>query len=169
MSKFIAQIKNTDLDFNYGHNKANDARFRDFCRANQDKFVNIELEEPPVFSLVKFFEGPVVQYYFYQHGLVVPLRNFRDAREALKLKFNPIEIIADDGSKKIVAGSLSGKGSKFYNSFLEIIEKYFKEKGYEFPDSKEYNDWIKTAPGASEIFIPVTYLVEAYNKNKKYK
>ncbi len=169
MSHFIAQIINSKPELNHGDNTTNHARFGDFLKANERKFLKIELVEPPVFSLKKFFEGPVVQYYFYQHGLKVPFRDFRDARESLKLLFNPIKIITSTGDVKTVPGSLSGKNAKFYDLFLKNIEKYFKENKYEFPNSQEYNDWIKTAPSVNELYKPVIHLVEVYKKKKNIK
>lgn len=159
MTVFIAQSKDGQLKLS----EFNAARFRDWLKKNPNKWIRIEPDEPPTFSLRKFFEGPVVQYYFYQHNVGV-FRDFRDARESLKREFNPEWIINAKGEREMVGGSTAKRSKQWWIVFLQRIEQYFLQNGYEFPISKEYDNWLKSAPNVDEIFPPLLRLIDTYKK-----
>lgn len=168
MRDIIAQSINGEMEMG----KQNEAILHDWLAKNPKKYIRISPEEPPTYSLRKFFEGAVVPYYFYQHNIGV-YRDFRDARESLKLEFNPIWIINSKGERQQIGGSTLDKNKDWWNNefdknkpqgFLKKIETYFLQNGYEFPDSETYKKWYESAPFPDEIFPSLKRLIELYKK-----
>lgn len=166
MTVFVCQIQNGGLVFDKAGQTMNGHRWADFKKNNEGEFIRIENMEKEPYKIHRFFEGAVVKYYFYQHGLIVPFRTFIDARESLKLQFYPVKIVDDLGQWRTIGGSLSQKSNKFFQAFLDRIEENFKERGYEFPSSKEYRDWIDTVPDITKEFPPLLKLIENYKLKK---
>lgn len=139
------------------------ALLHDWIRANPGRKIRIECQEPPSYSMRKFFEGAVVQYFFYQHNRGA-FRDFRDSRESLKLEFNPTWIINAAGRRQMIGGSTAGKSKDWWVAFLDRIQDYFMQSGYEFPDSEEYKKWVRSAPLVDEIFPPLRRLIALYKR-----
>lgn len=140
------------------------AQLNDWLRSNPRKYVRIEPQEPPTYNVRKFFEGAVTPYFFYQHNPGI-FRDFRDARESLKLEFNPVWIVNAKGDRQMIGGSTQGRSKEWWFTFLGRVQDYFMQNGYEFPDSEEYKKWVASAPLVDELFPPLERLVEAYRKS----
>lgn len=132
----------------------------------EGKKIKIAEDEDTTPKLRKFFEGAVVKYFFYQHEAFT---NFKEARESLKLEFNAEKVLnLKTGNYQMQGGSTSGKSLKWWsneqkNGFLDRIERYFIDNGYEYPDSEAYNEWLeKETPSINEIYPPLKKIIEAY-------
>jgi len=123
------------------------------------KDVEIQVDRRANLQLIKFFEGAVVPYFHYQSGLA--FKTFADARNALKLEFYPEKVLSIKNEYVITAGSLSTLYEKAQRTkdFLEKIEHYFAENGYEFPDSEDFKKWQNSAPDPNEIYAPLLRLM----------
>lgn len=164
MSIFLGKIQKTGkvegitlgTQFNYG-------RFHDWAEKHQGKVVRIELREPISINKRRFFEGAVVHYFFYQHGIGV-FKDFSEARECLKREFNPVFVKRLDGSVETQGGSTEKKSNEWFGVFLEKIQDYFMQQGYEFPDPEQYKKWVESAPLPGEVYPPLERLIEIYKK-----
>lgn len=161
MEVFRGKIKDGVLKFF----KADMQRLEKFYRENEGADVELRDWKPTNYSKRKFFEGPVTQYFFYQHEPGA-FENFKEAREALKLECNPVRVKGITPGFAITAGgSTAEKSDKWFANFLERIQhQVFLPNGYEFPDSEEYNAWINSAPGIGEVYPPVELLAKNYKR-----
>ena len=129
------------------------------------KRVNIEVDERTNEEKLRFIEGAITPYYFYQHNVGV-FKNFRDARLSLKSLFNMGWYINPEGKQETVIESMS----KIYASkvktqkFIDNCQRMFDENGYEFPDSEKYCAWRDSAPPPNAIYPPLEKLINKYNE-----
>ena len=136
---------------------------RNALQKDAGKMADIVIDRRANAKKIGFFEGPITQYFFYQHEKGV-FDNFREAREALKLELNPKYIKNVKGKSVITAGSLE----KVYESnrattvLLEKAQDFFMQNGYIFPDSEDYKKWRDSAPGPDEVYPPLQKLADKW-------
>lgn len=159
MRAIIAQAKEGRMEIS----EFNKAQLNDWLKANPGKKIRIEPQEPPTYNLRKFFEGPVTQYFFYQHKKGI-FENFREAREALKLELYPVWVKDLNGNRLKMGGSTAGRNKEWWMVFLEKAQDLFMTCGYEFPNSEDYKKWIESAPDINEVYQPLQRLIETHNK-----
>ena len=147
-------------------NKGDVEAFHRWCSMNEGEDFEIREFKPISYSKRKFFEGPVTQYFFYQHDPGV-FDNFREAREALKLAANPVLVKMLTGGGVTAPGSTVDKSDKWFAAFLERIHHdVFLANGYEFPDPDDYAEWCNSAPSPYEVYPPLEQMIRNYKNNK---
>ncbi len=122
-------------------------------------------------ELRRFMEGAVKQYFFYQH-LPGVFKDFSEARETLKIIANHTKYAyTPKGTKIEIPRSMSEvySSSQKAKDFLEKLQVYFMENGYEFPSSEHFKDWQDTAVMKGEEYPPLISLKEKYNKQVEVK
>ena len=127
------------------------------------KRVKIVIDERSNIEKIRFIEGAIQKYYFFQHNVGV-FKDFRDARLSLKKLFNLGWYINPEGKQEEVIESMS----KIYASktktqkFIDSCQIMFEQNGYEFPDSHDYNRWSDTAVEPDAIYPPLKDLIARY-------
>lgn len=160
--KFQAQIKNGELDY---YNEHNFGKFKTWAKKNEKVRIAITDDEPIGTQKRRFFEGAVVPYFAVQHFINgAPMSN-DEARKTLIYEFNIDFVIKLDGTKKRTAGSTTKFNDEGFRVFLERIENYFKQNGYEYPSSEEYKKWEATAPLIDEESPPLARLKKLARDN----
>lgn len=161
MEVFKGKITNGKTQLNKGELP----RFYKWLAENEGADFELREWKPTTWSKRKFFEGPVTQYFFYQHEPGA-FDNFHEAREALKLECNPVRVKGiTPGFAVTGAGSTANKPDKWFAAFLERIHHdVFLANGYEFPDPENYQEWLDSAPGPGEAYPPLELLVKNYKR-----
>lgn len=142
------------------------ALFQMWLDDHNGKRVIITIDDPTSTQFRRFFEGAVVPYYAYQQHLfdqeqqVWRRFSFIEARENLKLEFNPSYLMGRGGKRQTVAGSTALLNKAQFGAFLEKIQHWFLENGYQFPNSEDHNKWMKTAPLVGEVYPPLKKIIE---------
>lgn len=141
-------------------------RLKKWLKFHDRKRLRIEVEEPSSYNMQKFFEGAVVPFFALQHPLNGKHMGFKGARDALKREFNPVYVVSITGDKKIEGGSLSElyRNKAKMLKFMDRVQNYFLQNGYEFPDSEDYKKWRDSAPDVGEIYPPLKRLFETMKK-----
>lgn len=129
---------------------------------HEGKGVIIEIDERESWEKRKFFEGAISQFFYYQHPYS-NWKNFREAREALKLEFNGEWINDREGNQQRNGKSTKMSNAKF-TEFLGKIQADFQENGLEFPDSEDYIRWIESAPDPDAVYPPLQKLIDKYKQ-----
>lgn len=114
---------------------------------------------------IKFIEGAITPYFYYQH-LKGVYQNFKEARNGLKWACNWTGFEIDEkGEQREVTKSMSDIYSSKTRTqwFIDMAEQYFRENGYRFPDSEHYRAWEKMAPDKGAVYPPLQELVDKYN------
>lgn len=130
----------------------------------------LSVDEPTSTQLRRFYEGAVCPYFAYQHLLVDEKRQcwrrmgFPEAREALKLEFNPIYIKSIKGSRETVGGTTTAFNKEEFREYVEKILSWFEQNGYEKPDSEEYKKWVSSAPMLGEVYPPLERIIKISDK-----
>lgn len=128
-----------------------------------------EVDERSSDSKVKFIEGAIVPYFFYQH-LKGVYKDFKDARTGLKWACNWTKSVVDDkGNSREETKSMADiySSSKRTQWFIDSSERYFMDNGYLFPDSEHYTKWSESGVLVGEIYPPLQELIDKYNNNDK--
>lgn len=133
---------------------------QDWLKKHAGKNISIALDERSSIEMIKFFEGAVVPYFFYQSGMA--FETFKDARNTLKLEFNPEKVLKLNGEWSVSAKSMSEvyQNKERFRLLLDKIQKYFAENEYEFPDSEDFKKWRDSAPLPEEIYPPLKLLID---------
>ncbi len=138
---------------------------KQFLVKHAGKEVKVEVDETPTSEMRRFFEGAIVPYAFYQSDLA--WEDFRETREALKLEFNFAYTLDLGGKRAKVAKSTTTLSKERFKRFLDEIEAWFRENGYEFPDPEQFKAWRDSAPDANEIYPPLQRLIDAKKKREE--
>ncbi len=164
-SKFIVQINN-DLSLEL-RGELSKSELKAYQRAKPKMVYDLISREVEGDSLRKFFEGACCPYFAYQH-LIFDKEKGRwyrmpiiQARKTIKREFNAEYIRRLDGT--LEQQGKSTKGKEVLNKVLGKLQEWFMENGYIFPDSKDYNAWVKSAPLIKEIYPPLKEIVERSN------
>lgn len=123
-----------------------------------------EVDERANVEKIRFIEGAIKQYFFYQH-LPGVYKDFKDARTGLKWATEHTTFEMDEkGNSKEVTRSMADiyANNKRTQAFIDKCEEYFRENGYKFPDSEHFGKWRDTAPSPSEVYPPVEELKAKY-------
>ena len=160
--KFTAKITKGEIDFINDHNRD---KFYSWAKKNEGIRLAITDDEPIGTQKRRFFEGAVVPYFAIQNFIDGAPMPDKEARKTLIYEFNPDYVIKLDGTKKRTGGSTKKFNDDGFRIFLERIEGYFQQNGYEYPSSVEFKEWEKTAPLVDEEFPPLARLKELA-KNK---
>jgi hypothetical protein len=161
MSHIYAYIK--DGSFTFG-SLASQERAKKWLKKHEGRKVRIQDELPISGQMRRFFEGAVVPYFAYQHFIPSEVggyrrMSFKEAREALKLQFNPQYVTTIEGDRKVTGGSTKMSKAKM-EEMLELILHWSTENGYEFPDSEDYKKWRDSGPLVGEVYPPLKRIIE---------
>lgn len=139
---------------------------REVAKRNPGKIFKTELDDRPTLEMIRFFHI-VVLYFLYQHEPGV-FQNFDEARESIKLQYNPKTAINEEGERVVVGGSMTDvfKSKRKTHAMLERVERGFMENGYEYPDSEAFHEWLLTIPGPEEVYPPLQRLIDRFNSKK---
>lgn len=140
------------------------SRSREALKQNEGKGLIITLDDRESWEKRKYFEGAVTQFFFYQNPLS-GWKDFRQAREILKLEFNG-EWLNDKNGKQVRVSKTSKMSNAKFTEFLANIQDYFMQNGLIWPDSEDYLKWIDTVPTADEIYPPLKAIIEDYENLK---
>lgn len=138
---------------------------REYLKKKSGKRVKIVVDERANTEKIKFIEGAITPYYFYQHNIGV-FNDFRDARYSLKKLFNLGWYINPEGEQEEVIEGMA----KIYSNktktqkFIDSCQRMFEQNGYEFPDSENYNKWVDSAPAAEAVYPPLQLLIDRYKE-----
>jgi hypothetical protein len=155
MRKYIqAQSKNGKLVIFH------ETAFRLFLEENEGKRMKITVDDQVTSNMRRFFEGAVVPFFALQNEIDGKKLSFQDARETLKLEFNPKYVRKLNGKLEIIGGSTTNLNKEKFRLFLEKIISYMEENGYEIPDSEDYIKWRDSGPMVGEIYPPLKRLME---------
>ncbi len=144
-------------------------RWRKWAKENEGHELEVRQFRRMTYNQRKFFEGPVSQYFFYQHDPGA-YQNFKEARDTLVLEAYPIKVRTLKGEWVVKGGSTANKTDKWMSALIDRIHhQIFEPNGYEFPDPQEYENWINSAPMGMEIFPPLKLLKENYERRLKEK
>lgn len=162
MTVFLGQFNKGWLSF--GGN-FNESRLRDFAKKNENMSFRLEPDTRPNVELIRFFEGAIVPSFFYQHAAGT-FDTFKDARECLKYEFNATYGKDLQGRRIKQGGSLAEvyKSKMKTRAFIDKIQNYFLQNGYEFPDSEDYKRWTDSAPAPDEVYPPIARLIKLYKE-----
>lgn len=116
-------------------------------------------DDEPSSSLRRFFEGPIVEYFRYQHRIDGKFLDAVEARKMLRREFNPEYVKRLDGGVETQAGSLAELNSTAFKKFVDSILEYMEENGYMLPDSQDFKRWERSAPLKGEIYPPLAQLI----------
>lgn len=137
---------------------------KEALKKNEGKEVKIVIMGRESGNMRRFFEGAVIPYLFYQHPHS-GWDNFKECREAIKNEFNPVYIKGFNGRVTTAPGSTAMRKDKF-NQFLEKIERYCMENGFEFPNSEDFREWDLKHPLIGDIYPPLKRLIDKYHEEK---
>lgn len=158
MRKYIqAQSKNGKLVI------IHETAFRQFLEENEGKRMKISVDDDVTNNMRRFFEGAVVPFFALQNEIDGKKVSFQDARETLKIEFNPKYVRKLDGTLEIIGASTTNLNKERFRAFLEKILEYMTENGYEVPDSDDYIKWRDSGPMVGEIYPPLKRLLEQNN------
>lgn len=160
--EFLGSVLNGKPDFG----GINNARLAQWCAANEGARLRISHDARSAGELVRFIEGAIIPYFFYQSGDA--FSDFGEAREAMKLEFNAVYVKDLRGDMQAVGGSMADlyKSKKRTQEFVDRVQSYFLRNGYEFPDSKDYVRWLSSAPLPDQIYPPLAALVAEHKKSR---
>lgn len=127
--------------------------------------VNCEILDRESVKMRGFFEGGVVRYWFFQVGIGF-YKTFTDARKELQKEHNPIYSRNKKGELVKEAGSTKMSNPRFF-LFLRKIQDDFMRQGLLYPDNKDYNEWVNSAPLVGEIYPALIPLIRDYAKQLK--
>jgi len=139
---------------------------RVYLMKNAGKYVTIEIDQRTNVEKIRFIEGAITPYYFYQHNIGV-FRDFRDARHSLKKIAGIMSWFYNaEGKREDVVDSMTKvySSKKKTQAFIDFCQKYFGENGYEFPDSAAYLKWVESAPPPGAVYPPLQKLIDEYKK-----
>ena len=140
-----------------------------YLQKNAGKQIYCSIDERTNTEKVAFFEI-IVKYFFYQHNIGV-FRDFSDARYSLKKMIGHTEFkINPNGELEETVRSMSEiyESNTKTTQAIEKCDEYFRENGFQFPDSEHFKNFKDTNvdKGASE-YPPIISLIEKYNQNKE--
>lgn len=138
----------------------------------EGKDVSLVIDDKPTPRMRKFFEGCLVPAFYYFHPNS-GWRDFKDAREALKLEFSPnirsVKLVLD-GSTVRVAPSTTEMSKERFNMLVEGVMDWMMDNGlpYDVLDAEAYLTWRDTND-LDLIYPPLRRLKENYDKRKSRK
>ena len=137
--------------------------YAQFARENDGKRAKLSIDDDISYDMRKYFEGAIVPYFFFQSE--VSFKSIKEAREALKLEFGKKKYQRNiKGTIQILVISTSEYRKNDFVAFLERLQGYFMENGFEWPDSEDFKKWRDSSPMIGEIYPPLKRLVDIYNK-----
>ena len=141
-----------------------------YLKKNAGKQVFITIDLRSSVEKQRFFEGCVVTFFYYQHNVGV-FQSFADARYVLKKIANHTEFrINEQGEQEEVVRSMSEiyESNTKTTEFIDKVQIYFMENGYDFPSSTHFLEWRDTNvdKGANE-YPPLQELVRKYKETKE--
>lgn len=167
---FHAQSKNGKLYFGTEYNKN---RFSVFLKENDGVRIKIIPNTDISYNKRKFFEGAIVPFFALQHLVRdkegnPKIMSYEEARNCLKLWFNPEYARTQDGEVVEIAGSSKKLNNKeFTERLIEQPLTYMRENGFLLPNEDDYKQWRDSAPAVKEVYPPIARLLaEAKEKVK---
>lgn len=161
---FIVQVESDGgLKFNSDYHRA---MFKDFLKKNVGMRLKIVPDQQIPNNLRRYFEGGIVPFFALQHFVIDPQNkqwctmSQREARECLKMEFNPTYFRDITGKTVKSAESTASLNKKEFQAFIDRCTDYFVQNGYEIPNNEEYKNWIDSLPDFDEEYPPVVRLRE---------
>lgn len=129
-------------------------------------YVECQLDQRESAAKRRFFEGPVVQYWFYQNPNSKWL-TFAEARENIKLRWHSRNSYDQYGNPQKHVKSTKMSGRRFSEMLLQMQTDWIEE-GYEWPDPVDYEAWLKTEAPDDMQYPPLEKLKKGYQKKVVY-
>lgn len=138
---------------------------RAFFERNEGKDATIDIDDSPTTNSRRYFEGALVPAIFYQHPKS-GWKDYKDAREALKLEFIPGYTHNLKGEREKFARSTTDLSKASFVALIDVISRWMTENGLEVPDPEDFKAWRDSAPVANEVYPPLARMKATFNSAK---
>jgi hypothetical protein len=91
--------------------------------------------------------------------------SIEEARNCLKLEFNPVYTTDINGDRKVEGGDTSKLNKAKFQKFIDDIIDWMEMQGYIVPNSEDYKAWRDSAPAVGEIYPPLQRLINLRDGN----
>jgi hypothetical protein len=139
-------------------------RALEILKKHEGKYGKLTVDDRESAQMRRFFDGAVVRYWFFQNPHA-GWKTFEDARDNLKLRWNPRHTTDQDGKFVTVPGSTMMSRKRFA-AMLETMNKDWAEEAYEYPDPEAYKLWQDSAPAPDAVYPPLQALIDKYHHER---